>query len=73
MPEAVVGLTWLVFGLVVLVDVLIDDWNIWRVNVDAGRNLETNLGQNLTWRVTLTPQSTCCYQIFGQTYDENLA
>ena len=53
-----VGLTWLVFGLVVLVDVLIDDWNIWRVNVDASRNLETNLGQNLTWRVTLTAQST---------------
>ena len=35
-----VGLTWLVFGLVVLVDVLIDDRYIWRVNVDAGRNLE---------------------------------
>jgi hypothetical protein len=36
-----VQVTWLLLGLVVFVDILIDDWDFGRVNVNAGRKLES--------------------------------
>jgi hypothetical protein len=40
------NVTWLLLRFVIFVNVLIDDWNFWWMNMNAGRKLKKKHGQH---------------------------